>query len=189
MLRGAWPDHNPLRRSLDRVEAVVLATVIAVFLVGAPIAAFGAGQRAARGAAAAARAERAAWHPVRAVILHGVPRPSGNPYGAANLAHVPARWTTPDGAVRTGIVTVAAGTPAGATATIWTSGQGVPTGPPLNAAQISRQAVLAGLTAVLGLALLLAVSAIVIRRLLNRRRMAAWDAEWSAAGPQWCNYH
>jgi uncharacterized membrane protein YhaH (DUF805 family) len=65
----------------------------------------------------------------------------------------------------------------------------VPTGPPLNAAQNSRQAVLAGLTAVLGLALLLAVSAIVIRRLLNRRRMAAWDAEWSAPGPQWCNYH
>jgi hypothetical protein len=113
----------------------------------------------------------------------------GEPYGAANLAHVPARWTTPDGAVRTGSVTVAAGTPAGATATVWTSAQGVPTGPPLNTAQISRQAVLAGLTAVLGLALLLAVSAIVIRRLLNRRRMAGWDAEWSATGPHWCNDH
>ena len=188
MLRGIWPDHNPLRRSLDRAEAVVLAAGIAVVLVGAPIAAFGTGPGGGLGAAAAARAERAAWHPVRAVILQGVPRPSGNPYGAANLAHVPARWTTPDGAVRTGIVMVAAGTPAGATATIWTSAQGVPTGPPLNAAQIRRQAVLAGLTSVLGLALLLAVSAIVIRRLLTRRRMAAWDAEWSATGPQWCNY-
>jgi hypothetical protein len=49
--------------------------------------------------------------------------------------------------------------------------------------------VLAGLTAALGLALLLTVSAVVIRRLLNRRRMAAWDAEWSATGPQRCNYH
>jgi hypothetical protein len=49
--------------------------------------------------------------------------------------------------------------------------------------------VLAGLTAVLSLALLLTVSAIVMQRLLNRRRMAAWDAEWSATGPQWCNYH
>ncbi len=189
MLRGIWPDHNPLRRSLDRAEAVVLAAVIAVFLVGAPIAAFGTGQWAEHGAAAAARAERAAWHPVRAVILDSVRRPSGNPYGAANLARVPARWRTREGAVRTGIVMVPAGTPAGATATIWTSAQGVPTGPPLNAAQISRQAVLAGLTAVLGLALLLTVSAIVIRRLLNRRRMTAWDAEWSATGPQWCNYH
>ncbi len=188
MLRGIWPDHNPLRRSLDRVEAVVLAAVIAMFLVGAPIAAFAAGHWAARGAAAAARAERASWYPVRAVILHGVPRPSDNPYGAVYLVHVPARWTTQDGVVRTGIVTAAAGTPAGATVTIWTSGQGVPTGAPLNAAQISRQTVLAGLMAVLCLAVLLTVSAFVIRRLLNRRRMAAWDAEWSATGPQWCNY-
>lgn len=189
MLRGIWPDRNPLRRSLDRVEAVVLAAVIAVFVVGAPIAAFTAGQWAEHGAAAAARAERAAWHPVRAVILHSVPRPSGNPYGAVNLGHVPARWTAQDGAVRIGTVMAAAGTPAGATATIWTSAQGVPTGPPLTAAQISRQAVLAGLTAVLGLALLLTVSAIAIQRLLHRRRMAAWDAEWSATGPQWCDYH
>jgi uncharacterized membrane protein YhaH (DUF805 family) len=66
---------------------------------------------------------------------------------------------------------------------------GLSRGPPLNAAQISRPAVLAGLTAVLGLALLLTVSAVVIQRLLNRRRIAAWDAEWSATGPQWCNYH
>ena len=188
VLRGIWPDRNPLRRSLDRVEAVVLAAVIAVFLVGGPIAAFTTGQWAEHGAAAAARAERAAWHPVRAVILHGVPRPADHPYGADYFARVPARWTAQDGAVRTGTVMAAAGTPAGATATIWTSAQGVPTAPPLSAAQISRQTVLAGLMAVLGLALLLTVSAVVIRRLLNRRRMVSWDAEWSATGPQWCNY-
>lgn len=188
MLRGFWPDRNPLRRSLDRVEAVVLAAVIAMFLAGAPIAAFATGQWAAHGAAAAARAERAAWYPVRAIILHGVPRPSDNPYGAVYLVHVPARWTAPDGAVRTGTVTAAAGTPVGATVTIWTSGQGVPMGPPLSAAQISRQTVLASLMAVLCLAVLLTVFTFVIRRFLNRRRMAAWDAEWSATGPQWCNY-
>ena len=34
--------------------------------------------------------------------------------------------------------------------------------------------------------LLLIVSALVIRRILDRSRMAAWDAEWSATGPQWC---
>jgi hypothetical protein len=188
VLRGIWPDRNPLRRHLDRVEAALLAAVIAIFLVGAPIAAFAAGQWAGHGAAATARAERAAWHPVRAVILHGVPRPSDNPYGAVYLVHVPARWTAQDGAVRTGTVTAAAGTPVGAAVTIWTSVRGVPTGPPLNAGQISRQAVLTGLLAVLCLAVLLTVSAFVIRRLLNRRRMAAWDAEWSATGPQWCNY-
>ncbi|MGA2827700.1 MAG: hypothetical protein ABSF03_16500 [Streptosporangiaceae bacterium] len=51
-----------------------------------------------------------------------------------------------------------------------------------------RQAALAGVLAVAGLTLLVIVSALVIRRILDRRRMAAWDAEWSATGPPWCNY-
>lgn len=167
---------------------MVLAALIAVFLIGAPIAALTTGQWVRHSAAAAARLERAAWHPVRAVVLYGAPRPSKNPYAAVYRERVPARWTARDGAVRTGMVTAAAGTPAGATVTIWISRQGVPTGPPLGPSQITRQGVLAAVVAVLGVALLLIVLAIVIRRMLNRRRMAAWDVEWSATGPQWCNY-
>ncbi len=37
-------------------------------------------------------------------------------------------------------------------------------------------------------ALLLIVFVLVIRRILDGRRIAGWDAEWSATGPQWCNY-
>jgi len=37
-------------------------------------------------------------------------------------------------------------------------------------------------------ALLLTVFVPVIRRILDCRRMAGWDTEWSATGPQWCNY-
>ena len=45
---------------------------------------------------------------------------------------------------------------------------------------------LAGVLAVAGLAVMVIVSALVIRRILDRRRMAGWDTEWSATGPQWC---
>ena len=54
--------------------------------------------------------------------------------------------------------------------------------------QAGHQAFFAGLLAVLGFSLLLGVTALVIRRMLQRRRMAAWDAEWRATGPLWSNY-
>ncbi|HEV3294168.1 MAG TPA: hypothetical protein VG123_34735, partial [Streptosporangiaceae bacterium] len=36
-LRGRWPDHNPLRRASDRVEAAVIAAALILFLAGAPL--------------------------------------------------------------------------------------------------------------------------------------------------------
>jgi hypothetical protein len=32
--RGLWPDRNPLRRTLDRVEAVIVALLAIAFLPG-----------------------------------------------------------------------------------------------------------------------------------------------------------
>jgi len=39
--------------------------------------------------------------------------------------------------------------------------------------------------AVLGSAGVLALAAALIRWVLNKRRMAAWDADWHATGPRW----
>ena len=39
VLRGLWPDRNPLRRTIDRAEAVVVAGLAVVFLAGVPLAA------------------------------------------------------------------------------------------------------------------------------------------------------
>ena len=36
-LRGRWPDHNPLRRTSDRVEAAIVAAALILFLAGAPL--------------------------------------------------------------------------------------------------------------------------------------------------------
>jgi hypothetical protein len=180
------PGRNPLRRSVDRIELALMIALVAVFLAGAPFAATAASDWASHGAAAASRLERATWHPVAAVVERGVPPPS-NPFEAEYLTKVPVRWTL-DGMLHTGTVKVAAGTPAGTTVRIWTSRSGEQTGPPLGPSQIAHQGALAGVLAVGGLAVLVIVSALVIRRILDCRRMAGWDAEWSATGPQWCDY-
>lgn len=36
---GLWPGHNPLRRRCDRVEGVILAGLMAAFVIGGPLAA------------------------------------------------------------------------------------------------------------------------------------------------------
>ena len=42
-VRGLWPDRNPLRRTMDRVEAMVAGGLVVAFLAGAPLAAVAAG--------------------------------------------------------------------------------------------------------------------------------------------------
>jgi hypothetical protein len=43
----------------------------------------------------------------------------------------------------------------------------------------------ASVLAVLLLGLLLLAVAVAVRRLVNRRRMAAWEADWAVTGPRW----
>jgi hypothetical protein len=181
------PDHNPLRRPVDRLEAAVAVALVAVFLIAAPLVAFGVGRWSWDEGAATARAEQTAWHKVSAVVLQGVPRPQDDPYGAIYLAQVPVRWIA-SGTSHTGTVTTAAGVRTGATLTVWTGPHGQLTDAPLARAQIMHQAFFAALLAVLGFSLSLGVTAFVIRRILQRRRMDAWDAEWRATGPLWSNY-
>jgi hypothetical protein len=186
-VNGLRPDHNPLRRPVDRLEGLVALALLAVFLIATPLLALGVGRWSWDGGVATAHAERAAWHQVSAVVLKGVPRPQDNPYGAVYLAQVPVRWSAA-GTSHTGQVTTEAGVRTGATVSVWTGPSGQLTNPPLARPQIAHQAFFAGLLAVLGFSLLLGVSALVIRRMLQRRRMAAWDAEWRATGPMWSNY-
>jgi len=179
-----WPSTP---RQLGDSAGVIGAALIGLFLVATPLLAFGVGHWAWQNAAATARTEQAAWHQVSAVVLRGVPRPQNDPYGAVYLAQVPVRWIV-GGTSHTGQVTTTAGIRAGATLTIWTKASGELTGAPLGRSQIEHQAFFAGMLAVLGFSSLLGVTALVIRRILQRRRMAAWDAEWRATGPLWSNY-
>ena len=183
LLRGRRLDRNPLRRGSDRAETVVLGALLAAFLAAAPFAAHAAGSWAHASAVRDAQAQRASLHQVTATLVRAAPVLSS--YGSASDFAVEARWRAPDGRVRTGELLVTATMAAGRSTRIWVDRTGRLTGPPLSRDRVTGRVQLAVGVAVGGLAVLLIVAAWLVRGGIDRRRMAAWDADWLANGPRW----
>ena len=183
LLRGRRLDRNPLRRGSDRAETVVLGALLAAFLAAAPFAAHAAGSWAHASAVRDAQAQRASLHQVTATLVRAAPVLSS--YGSASDFAVQARWRAPDGRVRTGELLVTATAAAGRSTRIWVDRTGRLTGPPLSRDRVTGRVQLAVGVAVGGLAVLLIVAAWLARGGIDRRRMAAWDADWLANGPRW----
>ena len=108
-VRGLWPDRNPLRRTIDRIEAVIASGLVVAFLAGAPLAAVVGGHAAYRSAARIAHTQQAAWHQAPAVLLATAPAALYR----QDQVNAQARWTAPDGTGRTGTVLAPPGTKAG----------------------------------------------------------------------------
>jgi hypothetical protein len=177
-VRGLWPDHNPLRRASDRAEAAIFAALLVAFLIAAPLASSFAGRWAAGSAMRAAQESRSRYQ-VTAVLLTDA---SAQSYGTPEAL---ARWTTHDGARHTGKVNVPAGAVRGEHVKVWTDPSGTLTGPPVTAGQAAAQAAAARAFAPFVVALLLAAVGTLAHRLLLRRKLAAWGAEWRITGPRW----
>jgi hypothetical protein len=181
---GRWwrrwrPDRNPLRRRSDRAETLILGVLVAACLAGAPLAAHAAASWTHATSAREAHAQQAALHQVPATLLE--PAQSEWVYSAeAN-----ARWRAPDGHLMTGQVPAPIGGVAGSTVMVWTNEAGQLAASPLNASQVASRVGLSEVLAVDGLAAMLIVVGIVVHVVLNRRRIAAWDADWLATGPRW----
>ena len=179
-LWGLWPDRNPLRRGCDRVEAAILAGLVAAFVLGGPLAALAAGRWAYESALRAEHADQAARHQVAAILLTTAE--------AWPLATAHARWTAPDGAWRSGWVPAPPGAPAGTRVRVWVDAAWRPAEPPLRHAQVEGRAVMAATAAITALAMLLGGAGFFARRVADQRRLAAWDAAWRAAGPKWSRH-
>ena len=180
-VRGLWPDRNPLRRRIDRIEAVAAGGLAVAFLAGAPMAAVAAHHIAYTLGARAAYAQQS-WRRVPAVLLTDAPA-SG--YAAA-AAMVPARWTAPGGRSHSGTISAPPGAGAGSTITVWVDGSGnVTSSPPLRLSQVRTQAVLATVIAVVIYGQLLLGTGAAAHWWLERRRRAAWDTDWQVTEPQW----
>jgi hypothetical protein len=178
-------DRNPLRRRVDRVEAGMVAGLILVFLITAPVLVAVAGHWVRTAGIRQQRAE-ASWRQVPATLQQSAPAQRDDSLGMADTVKKPARWTAPDGQPRNGRVAVSPQAAAGSTVRVWVSRSGSLTGwPPLRRAQLQGRIVIAGVltAAVLGLALCLA--GIAGRLLFSRRRLANWDKAWRAVGPHW----
>jgi hypothetical protein len=187
-LRGWRLDRNPLRRGSDRAETIVLGALLALFLVAVPLAGQAAGSWAHGTFGRETRAQRAVVQPVRATLLRAPVPVLSYPGAGAGLPDGSlgdARWRGPDGRVRTGWVLVPAGAAAGSRVPVWVDRAGRPAGPPLSRAQLAGRVQLARGLAVGALAVAWAGATWLTRRVLDRRRMAAWAADWWATAPRW----
>ncbi len=184
MLRGALPDRNPLRRTSDRVETFLLAALFVAAAAGAPFAAQAASHAAYAGALHAQQAQLAARHQVRAVLTERAGS-AGNGYSLSTQVPVQATWTSVTGVHRTGQIMALMGTPKASTVTIWTDASGNLTSPPLQPSQVAGQRDLAAVGAIAGIGVLYMCEVAVVRRVMNNRRMRAWDADWEVTARTW----
>ena len=182
--RGRRPDRNPLRRPSDLVETAMLAFLVLVFALAAPIAVQQSGAWTHAAAHRAQLEQQAARHQVTALVLKPTSGAQVGAWGATD-AWVLARWTTPDGKVVTGKVLGPLGSFAGATVRVWVTRDGQPANQPLLDSQVAGQVFLTQVLSVYALAILVTIIGVLGRRALDKRRIAAWDADWRATGPRW----
>jgi hypothetical protein len=179
-------DRNPLRRRTDRVEAAIRLATMILLLVAVPLGAIAVGRQADHLALRQVHAQQAAEHEVTAVLLQraqaiGVP----DPYTSIQMTYVLARWQPLSGPPRSGQVLASAGAPAGSTLPVWIDASGMVVGPPPDHRDIAGDVTIAVVVTCMVASLLLLESNALARRVLDRRRLRAWDADWRATGPLW----
>ncbi|QTD96848.1 Rv1733c family protein [Streptomyces cyanogenus] len=176
--------RNPLKRRADVVEAwVVLGACLLTVLAGVL-----AGLAAAGSVEDGLARERAAWRPAVARVVAQVPGSSSAHSHKASPGEriwTEVRWTVPDGSAHTGQVRVEPGSKPGTPVTVWTDPQGHLVSRPTTASEAAFRATLTGLLVGVSAAAVPFVAGLAVRTRLERRRMDAWDTEWSRLGPQW----
>jgi hypothetical protein len=177
LLRGRRFDRNPLRRPSDRAETAILAGLLIALLAGGPFAALASGDFAHNLALATQQRQRATERKVTVVTVEVAPRPQ-----QSRLAYtgVLARWTAPNGKQVVDVIPVLAGTPIGTREPAWTTFNGQLAAPPLLDSQVDDLTTLGQATSVVALVVTLTLGWAGVRRGLDRRRFAAWDADWQA---------
>jgi hypothetical protein len=184
VLRGLRPDRNPLRRTSDRVETCLLAGLFVAAAAGAPFAAQAASHAEYASALRAEQSQVASTYQVRAILT----QPAGaatNGYTLSAFAPVQATWTSVTGIRQSGQVLAPDGSPKGSTVTVWTDAAGDLTSPPMQPSQVSYQSALAAVVAVFAVAAACLCGAVIARYVLNKRRMAAWEAGWIVSSRAW----
>jgi hypothetical protein len=175
-------DGNPLRRRSDKIAACLAACLVAVFFIGAPVASMAAIGWADQSAATWQQAARS-WRQVPAVVHKAAPAPPS--WNQSGYSWVAARWTAPDGQARAGQIPVSVAVAAGQTVRVWVDAQGMPAGPRLRPEAVVADEVGAAAVAVVTLGFVLLCLVCAGRQVLDRSRLAGWEAAWAAVGPDW----
>jgi hypothetical protein len=175
-----------MRRTTDRIQALLRAVLLALLVIGGPIATVYAGHAVYASAARTAHAQAMAWHRVPAITLRVGPvatlwqRPDTT--GPATLS---VQWTTPQGTSGTGEIAGRADAVPGSLTQVWIDKAGRLTAQPLSRTDVWERVI--EVVAVIAAALILLLSAIswAASAVLGRYRLARWGAEWLAVEPQW----
>jgi len=182
-IRGARPDRNPLRRGIDRLEICLLVGLFAALAALTPFAARLAGHASYLSALNARQEQLLTRHQVQAVLTDGAGAVTG--YSLSAYVLTPAVWTSANGLRRSGDVPAVPGSPKGTALTVWTDSNGYLDSPPLALSEVASQADAASIGVVVAAGVTYIGAAAAIRQLFNRRRMAAWDADWVTTAPTW----
>jgi hypothetical protein len=182
-IRGARPDRNPLRRGIDRLETGLLVGLLVALAVATPFAARLAGRSSYVSALQARQEQLASRHQVQAELTDDASPVSG--YSLSAWVLIQATWTSVAGVRRSGEVPATPGSRKGTLVTVWTDGNGYLDSPPLAISEVASQADAATTGVIVGAGVVYIAGAAAIRQLINRRRMAAWDADWLATAPTW----
>jgi len=161
------------------------AGLLAVFLIGGPVAAVSVGHGVFVSGLRTGRAQAAAWHRVPALVLQATPVATGWQRSGPLPATFSVRWATPDGSPRTGEITGAGQAVAGSIVTVWIDETGRLTHPPLSRADVAGHVIGVAVATPAALALLLWAVGWVVSLVSDRRRLAGWEADWSMVEPQW----
>ena len=187
-VRSMRPDRNPLRRGTDRLETCLLAGLLAAAAAAAPWAAHTASQAAYLGALQSRQQQLAGRYQVEAVLTRNV-SPVSEYSAAAGITTVTvpaqASWTSAEGVSRSGAIPAPAGSLSGTAVAVWTDQNGYLVSPPLALAAVATAGDAAAAGAVTGIVAAWAAATGATRLLLNRRRMAAWEDDWSVTAPAW----
>jgi hypothetical protein len=175
-----------MRRATDRIQALLRAVLLAVLVIGGPAATTYAGHAAYTSAMRSGHAPAAAWHQVPALILRVRPIATlpQSPF-AIGSATLSVRWTPPNGPSRTGQITGRADTAPGSMMTVWIDKAGRLTAPPPTRAAVAEHVIGAVAATAAALALLLSAVSGAASLMLDRYRLARWEADWLAVEPHW----
>ncbi|GAB3276155.1 Rv1733c family protein [Parasphingorhabdus pacifica] len=179
-LRTVWPGSNPLRRGTDWFEACAVFGALMAMLV-AVVLSVATSQMVLRNQLEQVRAEQANRHQVVAEVLTETEEQGS----LARLVAV--RWGAPEDE-RFATVRVAASAEVGETIPIWLGPDEQPMPPPKTRAEASQASGTAGAGVLIGSAVVTGLALSGLSWWVNRRRLAAWEAEWEWIEPRWRNH-
>lgn len=178
--------RNPMARSCDRVRAALALLLIGLWILAVPVAAT-VGSMIWVNASATAAQENAERTKVTAELLADAPLPQMSAHGVpiSTPTIAAARWLSSNGIVQTGLVQVSSGQLAGDKISIWLDRSGAVTEAPLNPSDAAARAIVIGLGGWLAVGLVLGSLYCMVRRQIDVRSRARWDAEWLLVEPLW----